>query len=469
VSWIGTPNEPPKELIDDLKEELRIRYARGERPSAREYLDRFPRVREDRDLALSLIYEEFCLLEEVGECPDPEGFCRRYPLWEDSLEVQLRVHRELSRFANGRLPTPPPLEPGDCFHGFRIESILGTGGTSCVYLAREEAMGDRAVVVKVSPDRGPEPGIIGCLDHPRIMPGFSICRDPARGLRGLCMPYRRGAPLDELGRRSRDLKDSHGASAFWMTLTAGKDAGSGQAMSHDRPGWLGFPWGGSYENGVIWIVMAVAQAVSHIHSRGIIHCDIKPSNVYVGAREGPLLFDFGFARSRRVEEPLPGGTPAYMAPEQLRSFLDPRRWSEVGPASDIYALGLTLLELLIGTPPETPPATLTASDAIRELLDRRSEAGWATRLTSGRVAPALEAVTRRCLAPSPGERYADARELLRDLGRLLARSPTTRRVAFTIMMARPARSSATMPVLGDRAKRRPTSRRKALGRPDWPA
>ena len=106
--------------------------------------------------------------------------------------------------------------------------------------------------------------------------------------------------------------------------------------------------------------MAVAEAVSHIHSCGVIHCDIKPSNVYVAARDGPLLFDFGFARSLGGGDAVPGGTPAYMAPEQLRAFLDPRGWAEVGPAADIYALGLTLVELLLGAPPEVPPAPFRA-------------------------------------------------------------------------------------------------------------
>ena len=82
-------------------------------------------------------------------------------------------------------------------------------------------------------------------------------------------------------------------SAFWTILAAQQDAGPLQPPSPVRPGWLGFPVDGSYEDGVVWIVLAVAQAVSHIHSCGVIHCDIKPSNVYIAARDGPHLFDFG--------------------------------------------------------------------------------------------------------------------------------------------------------------------------------
>src|SRR5262249_15179585 len=210
--------------------------------------ERFSRLSDDHSVALSLIYEEFCLLEDAGECPDLEDFCRRYPRWRDSLELQLRIHLQLSEAAR-EAPSPPRLPaPGDDFHAFRIDSVLGRGGTSHVYLAHEEAMGDRPVALKVSPDRGPEPGIIGGLDHPRIMPAFSVCLDPGRGLRGLCMPYRPGAPLDALARRSRPLKGSHGASAFRSTLAPRPASGPALPPWPDGPGWHGFPAGGSYDD-----------------------------------------------------------------------------------------------------------------------------------------------------------------------------------------------------------------------------
>ena len=93
----------------------------------------------------------------------------------------------------------------------------------------------------------------------------------------------------------------------------------------------------------------------------VIHCDIKPSNVYIAARDGPHLFDFG-SRSHREREALRGGTLAYMAPEQLHAMLDPRRWAEVGPAVDIYALGLTLGELYSVNCPTSPPATFPSPE-----------------------------------------------------------------------------------------------------------
>ena len=88
-----------QEVFDRAKAELRARFACNERPSAAEYLERFEWLRENRDFAVSLIYEEFCLLEEEADVPNPEEFYQRYAPWRDSLEVQLRCHRELRELA----------------------------------------------------------------------------------------------------------------------------------------------------------------------------------------------------------------------------------------------------------------------------------------------------------------------------------------------------------------------------------
>ena len=73
---------------------------------------------------MSVIYEEFCILEEAGERPDPVEFCRRYPHWQHSLELQLRVDSELRAVATRVTSALALPEPGDCFQGFRIDSIL---------------------------------------------------------------------------------------------------------------------------------------------------------------------------------------------------------------------------------------------------------------------------------------------------------------------------------------------------------
>jgi serine/threonine-protein kinase len=182
--------------------------------------------------------------------------------------------------------------------------------------------------------------------------------------------------------------------------------------------------------------MELARAVSYIHARGVSHRDIKPSNVYVAARDGPLLFDFGFARSSRAGDAVPGGTPAYMAPEQLQAFLDPRAWDDVGPAADIYALGLTLVELVVGAPPEMPSGGPPGPRAPRALLSQRASPVWAARVAARGLPPGLGKIVRRCLAPAPEARYTDAGdvalELARSLARRRSRRPSRRRCAGAV-------------------------------------
>src|SRR5438445_403748 len=84
---------------------------------------------------------------------------------------------------------------------FHAEWQRGRGGAAGVYRARDESLGNREVVLKVSADRGSEPSILGRLEHPRIIAVLSVATQPETKLRGLCMPHRPGRPLDEVIRR----------------------------------------------------------------------------------------------------------------------------------------------------------------------------------------------------------------------------------------------------------------------------
>lgn len=99
---------------------------------------------------------------------------------------------------------------------------------------------------------------------------------------------------------------------------------------------------------MIGILSAVASAVDYLHAAGLVHRDIKPLNVMMEPSGRVVLMDFGIARhvaaARRTATGMTFGTPAYMSPEQVRG-------EPVGPAADIYALGLLTYELLGGRPP----------------------------------------------------------------------------------------------------------------------
>jgi WD40 repeat protein/serine/threonine protein kinase len=185
------------------------------------------------------------------------------------------------------------------------------------------------------------------------------------------------------------------------------------------------------------LVETLARAMHAAHQRGIVHRDLKPANVLLagsgdtlvpaeGGTPGgasrigehtPKITDFGLAKilgedSARTRSGQVLGTPSYMAPEQAAG-----RGSEIGPRTDVYALGAILYELLTGRPPFKGATALETLDQLRA-REPVSPSG----LQPG-LPPDLETICLRCLQKLPGQRYASAQDLADDLRRFLGGRP----------------------------------------------
>jgi eukaryotic-like serine/threonine-protein kinase len=162
-------------------------------------------------------------------------------------------------------------------------------------------------------------------------------------------------------------------------------------------------------------VEEVARAVHYAHQQGIVHRDMKPSNILLAADGRALLCDFGIAKAEdhaeRTETGQLLGTPEYMAPEQAAGS------KEVGPAADVYGLGAILYELLSSRPPFRGPTTL---DTLQLVLN--AEPVPVRRLQPG-VPRDLETICLKCLEKLPERRYRGADRVAEDLRRFLAGEP----------------------------------------------
>jgi len=398
-------NSSASALADCLAEELAGRWRAGERPTVEEYLARFPELSRQPGPALELIYEELCLRQEHGVSLDASDFVCRFPQWRDQLRVMVECHRVLERSTDS---LQFPL-PGESLGEFGLVAELGRGAQGRVFLATQPALAQRLVVLKLVPRSGREHLSLARLQHTHIVPLYSVEDDPVRNLRVLCMPYFGGTTLSELLSLLRDHSPAKRTGKHIVDILRRT-----QTTEHSPPGEgpaCRFLTRSSYTHAICWLGACLADALQYAHERGLVHLDLKPSNVLWAADGQPMLLDLHLAR-----EPIPasshppewlGGTPDYMAPEQQLAVVAVHCGGSIATAvdgrADIYSLGLVLCEALAG----------------RALCSDRKVADW-LRQCNPHVTFGLADILAKCLAVDPRQRYATASALADDLRRHLA-------------------------------------------------
>lgn len=403
-------------LVEALAEEMAQRWREGERPCVEDYLALYPQLREQPEAALELLYEEIHLRQEQGQEIRAEELLRRFPHWRREVRALLECHHLLAPQLAG--PHFPAV--GETLGEFRLLAELGCGTTSRVFLATQPSLANRPVVLKLGPCGGCEHLSLARLQHTHIVPLHSAHDFPARRLRALCLPYFGGTTLDRLletlrdrrlGQRSgRDLVDALRKPECPMSLS---DFGLRISDFLSRL---------SYVQAVCWIAACLCDALQYAHERGLLHLDLKPSNVLLAADGQPMLLDFHLARppvpAGAVAPVWMGGTPGYMAPEQQAALEAVARRENVAAAvgvrADIYSLGVLLYELLGGELPGEPAASASGYVPPPARSLRRLNPG---------VSVGLADVIARCLMPAPERRYSSAAGLAADLRRHLADLP----------------------------------------------
>ncbi len=199
------------------------------------------------------------------------------------------------------------------------------------------------------------------------------------------------------------------------------------------------------------LVFKIAQAVYYAHQRGILHRDLKPTNILIDTEGEPHITDFGLAKLMEEDAVLTQdaailGTPAYMAPE-----LASGQAAEATTAADVYALGAMLYELLAGQPPfadenlqgllrkiiedePVPPSQVACGPTVASFRRQQAERGIGQRGSAKARTPHpidrdLEIICLKCLEKDPARRYTSARTLADDLEHWLAGEPILARPA----------------------------------------
>ena len=266
---------------------------------------------------------------------------------------------------------------------YEIIEEIAKGGMATVYLANQRSLG-RHVAVKVLPSTfmhdetfigrfNREVDVISRLQHPHILPVYDYGEH--EDMPYIVMAYLNGGTLTEVIR--------------------------GAPLSYGE---------------ILRLTKQMADALDYAHSKDIIHRDFKPGNVLLDEQKNTYLADFGLAKIAEASTELTGnaiiGTPTYMAPEQAGPGV-------MSPAADVYALGVSVFQMLTGRAPyEDESATVVLMAHLMEEIPNIHE-------FRGDLPPAVDVVIKKVLAKEVSERYQSAGEFFQDLARALNESGVT--------------------------------------------
>ncbi len=394
-------------------------------------VDGFPEPVDPEQVAharddVEFLASEFAERVRRGEKPSVEEYVKRHPQLADALRELLPLVAALERWKEDRqsdllrrqLPQAFQIRQlGDC----RLVRELGRGGMGVVFEARQGTLG-LPVAVKLLPWRislvperwerfAREAQAVARLQHPHIVPIHRFGRQGEFGY--YVMQYVSGIDLNRLIERIRShgyvfLPEEIGGDAETLERKSTGPAGRGRRdRSGEERAWPRSFHRRSWEAFAL-IGFQVADALQHAHDHGLLHNDVKPANLIIDRRGHVWITDFGLAgdptdQDAEENESTVTGTLRYMAPERFGGKADPR--------SDVYALGVTLFELITlqpafaGESRGAVVAAIGACDALRPRGVRRD------------VPSGLDAIVRRATARDPALRYDSARAMAEDLWR----------------------------------------------------
>ena len=392
----------PLARLDVVCDSFEAKWLAGERPDIRDYLEEVSEG-ERKNLFFELLRMDLEYLQNKGERTNRETYLERFP------EYRIEIFRAFSNDAtwakmhdgDSTVAAPPHVpaqathtSPGTppnrfeqtsvSFGNYELLEEIDRGGMGVVYKARQTNV-NRIVALKMILSGSlagseeierfqTEAEAAARLDHPNIVPIFDVGEHDGRHF--FSMGYVDGQSLRDYLRN---------------TSPAPREAAD--------------------------LARTVALAIDYAHKREVIHRDIKPANILLDENGTPKVTDFGLSKVTDGRDDLTGtgrllGTPSYMSPEQASG-----NKSQLGPLTDVYALGATLYEMLAGRVPfeaETTVETLKKVCSVDPVSPRSLNTG---------LDADIETICLKCLEKEPSDRYSSARALADDLARYLKDEP----------------------------------------------
>jgi serine/threonine protein kinase/WD40 repeat protein len=417
---LSSDDRGPVELLAD---DFLSRCKRGEKPTIKEYCDRHPELADEiRD-----IFEAVLMVEDLKPGPDDASASLSESIGADGKRLK---------------------QVGD----YRILCEIGRGGMGVVYEAEQQALG-RRVALKVMPRTiagggsaqirfQHEAKAAARMHHTNIVPVFDVGHDGEHLYYAMQLIHGQGLDLviSDLKRlRARIVAEPPtngvaGDRSIAASLATGQfekqnlaalgpnDADDTAAFEGSVPSSAMLPGQsdistatsnrGAYFRCIAQIGLQTASALSYAHSRGIVHRDIKPGNLILDTTGNVWVTDFGLAKTGDDAMTHTGdilGTVRYMSPERFRGQCDVR--------ADVYALGMTLYELL------TLKAAYASGDRLKLIeLIRQTEAA-SPRSIDARIPRDLETIVMKAIDKDPKRRYQSADEMAEDLQRFVNDEP----------------------------------------------
>lgn len=370
------------ELLQELIAiDLEHRVRRQPNATSDRYLQKYPELFSSTMSRNELVRRELRLRNKFGQYPTESEFRSRFAN-DSSLHA---IRSTMADDSDSHAPVGDSIECGTRIGAYVVEERIGGGAFADVYRAKDSQLNRMAALkfLKTWTREAEhlrarmlrEAQAVATLQHPHVVPVFET--GSVDGHDYIASRYIDGPTLKE-----------------WAQVNS---PGFRQSAA---------------------VVASLASALDAAHSNGIIHRDVKPDNVMM-QDDSPMLVDFGLAHFGAASVALTHegdivGTPAYMSPEQASGV------REVGPASDIYSLGVVLYQLITRKLPfeGSTPALLHSTLHEEPIPPRRI-------ITS--IPVDLQTICQKSLSKSPSDRYPTAQQMADDLWRFFRGEPVTAR------------------------------------------